>query len=52
MGSGMEFVWVIGLALLGGALFYFGTRQRRLSRAERAHSDAVARQNWDKEEIR
>ncbi|HEX2555649.1 MAG TPA: hypothetical protein VHL98_18270 [Microvirga sp.] len=48
----MEFIWIIGLALLGGAMFYFGSRQRRLSRAEQARSDAAARQNWGKEEIR
>ncbi len=52
MDGGMEFVWLIGVALLGGAMFFFGTRQRRLSRAERERSDAAARQNWGKEEVR
>ena len=50
--GGMEVAWVLGIALLGGVMFYFGTRQRRLSRAERERSDAVARHNWDKEEVR
>ena len=52
MDGGMEFVRVIGLALLGGALFHFGTRQRRLSRTDRERSNAMARRNRGEEVVR
>jgi hypothetical protein len=48
----MEALYIVGIVLLGGALFYFGTRSRRLSRAERKRQDEVARENWGKEEVR
>ncbi len=51
MDGGMEFAWLVGAALLGGVMFIYGTRQRRISRAEREEADAVARKNWGKEEI-
>ena len=46
-----EFTWLIGIVILGAALFY-ATRQRRLRGAQREMSDQAARENWDKEEIR
>ena len=48
----IEFFWIIGLVVLAAAIFYFGTRQRRLTRAEQKRSDQAARENWGKEEIR
>ncbi len=46
-----EFTWLIGIVLLGAALFY-ATRQRRLRGTEREMSEKAARENWSKEEIR
>jgi hypothetical protein len=46
-----EFSWLIGIVLLGAALFY-ATRQRRLRGAQREMSERAARENWGKEEIR
>jgi hypothetical protein len=47
----LEFSWLIGIVLLGAALFY-ATRQRRLRGAQREMSERAARENWGKEEIR
>ena len=51
MDGGMEIAFFAGVVLLGGAMFFYGTRQRRLSRAERDKGDAAARANWGKEEV-
>ncbi len=51
MDGGMEIAFFAGVILLGGAMFFYGTRQRRLSRAERDKGDAAARANWAKEEV-
>jgi hypothetical protein len=45
-----EFTWLIGIVILGAALFY-ATRQRRLRGAQRAMSEQAARENWGKEEL-
>ncbi len=53
--NGMVFwglLFVGCLALLGGAMFFFGDRKKPLSPAEREHSDQVARENWGKENVR
>jgi hypothetical protein len=49
---GIEFFWIIGLVVLAAAIFYFGTRQRRLTRAEQKRSDQAARENWGKEKVK
>jgi hypothetical protein len=48
----VEWVWLVAIVVLGLALFAFGTRQRKLSRAERERADQATRENWDKEEVR
>ncbi len=40
------------LAVLGGAMFFFGDRRKPLNRAERERSDQAARENWGKENMR
>jgi hypothetical protein len=50
MGIGLEIIFPLGALALGAALFY-AARQRTLTRAEQARSDAAARANWGKEEI-
>lgn len=47
-----ELTWAIAIIVLGLAIFFFATRQRRLKGAEREMSDQAARRNWGKEEIR
>jgi hypothetical protein len=51
LGIPFEFIWLIGIIVLGAAIF-FGTRRRPLSRAERERSEQVARENWGKENMR
>ncbi|HEV2560150.1 MAG TPA: hypothetical protein VGU45_16125 [Microvirga sp.] len=52
LGISIEFVWIFGLILLGAVMFFFGTRPRPLSGAERKRSDEVAKENWGKENVR
>lgn len=52
LGISFEFIWIIGIVLLGAAIFFFGTRQRPLTGREREKSDQVARENWGKENVR
>jgi hypothetical protein len=40
-----------GPLLLGLAMFLFGERRRRLTRAKKTVSEQAARDNWGKEEI-
>jgi len=47
----MAIAFFIGVVLLGGAMFFYGTRHRRLSCAERDKGNAAARANWGKEEV-
>ena len=41
-----------GIVLLGLLIFFFGDRLRPLAPEERKRSDAAARENWGKEEVR
>ena len=45
-------IFVGGLVLLGAVMFFFGDRLRPLNREERKRSDAAARDNWGKENMR
>jgi hypothetical protein len=47
-----EMLWIVGIVILGVVIFFFATRQRRLTPRERARTDKVAHENWGKEEIR
>jgi hypothetical protein len=47
-----EMLWIVGIVILGVVVFFFATRQRRLTPHERARTDKVAHENWGKEEIR
>jgi len=41
----------LGPVLLGLALYFYGDRQKPLTKAERDASDKAARDNWGKERI-
>lgn len=52
LGLSFEVFWVLAVVVLGVALFFFGTRIRPLSRAQRERSEQAAREKWGKEKVK
>jgi hypothetical protein len=52
LGFSLELLWIPAIVLLGIVLFFFASRQKRLTPTEQQQSDKAARENWGKENVR